>query len=88
MLSYSKKDNDTDTVSTYASSLDSILILGEIVGATNLVAALRGEDGSIRTRTGSLQSKAPQPKNDTVNAFCEVYWGDDLIHQTKRILKK
>jgi len=57
-----------------------IVILGEIVGATNLVAALRGHKGG----TGS----SAQPKSDSINAFCDVYWGGKLIHRTQRIKKK
>jgi hypothetical protein len=54
-------------------------ILGELVGATNLVAALRGQK-----EIGSFI----QPKNDLINAFCDVYWGDILLHRTKTISKK
>jgi hypothetical protein len=54
-------------------------ILGELVGATNLVAALRGQK-----EIGSFI----QPKNDLINAFCDVYWGDILMHRTKTISKK
>lgn len=75
-----------------ASSNNPTIILGEIVGATNLVAALReshrgadtwGDDASIATTP--LQSSR---KNERVNSFCYVYWGDKLIHQTKTVHKK
>ena len=58
---------------------EQITILGEIVGATNLGAALRGHKG-----TGS----SAQPKSDFINAFCDVYWGGTLIHRTQTITKK
>ena len=75
--------SDSDaTVSISASheDVDVVTILGEIMGATNLKAALR---------SGSEErgSDTPSPR-DSVNAFCDVYWGNDLIHRTKKISKK
>ena len=72
--------------------LDSVIILGEIVGATNLVAVLREEADGTQVKDGSPASQpsspASLPKSDGVNAFCNVYWGEEQIHQTKTISKK
>jgi len=69
----------TSATTTSATSSQFIKILGEIVGATNLVAALRGE---------KEDGPSSHTKSDCVNAFCNVYWGDELIHRTKTISKK
>ena len=52
-------------------------ILCEIVGATNLVAAKRRIEDENEIRNASLP-----------NSYCVVYWGDELIHQTKIMKKK
>ncbi len=81
-----------------------IRILGEIVGATNLVAAKRenelndcsssssthgeGTTPSMQQTTMSSSNHGASTKNGIVNSYCEVYWGDELIHQTKVITKK
>ena len=56
-----------------------VTILGEIIGATNLVAAMREKDDDL-SRT--------QQKNDIINSYCVVYWDDEIIHQTKVIPRK
>ena len=69
------------------------IILGEIVGATNLVAALRESHrggGGERDTFGdeaSTSTSSPRKSDRVVNSFCNVYWGDTLIHQTKTISK-
>ena len=67
-----------------------VLILGEIVGATNLVAAKR--DQEVRKNSHAPAAAAAtnhhQNKIDHVNAYCEVYWEDIQVHQTKVIKKK
>ena len=66
------------TESTSASHV--VVILGEIMGATNLKAALRREGGEA--------GRSYPHSRDSVNAFCDVYWGRDLIHRTQKITKK
>jgi hypothetical protein len=73
-----KTASTSDTSSLTTST--SINILGEIVGATNLVAALREEE--------ALSDSSPPLKFDSINACCVVYWGDEVIHKTKTIPKK
>jgi hypothetical protein len=71
----------TSTSETSSSTISaSIYILGEIVGATNLVAALREEE--------AVYDSSPSPKFDSINACCVVYWGDEVIHKTKTIPNK
>lgn len=79
MDSQVKSVESESQVSTVNSQSKQIVILGEIVGATNLGAALRGHK-----ETGS----SAQPKSDFINAFCDVYWGGTLIHRTQTITKK
>jgi hypothetical protein len=66
---------------SFLTASTSISILGEIVGATNLVAALREEDAKVC-------ESSPPLKIESINASCVVYWGDELIHKTKTIPKK
>ena len=70
-----------------------VQILGEIVGATNLVAAKRvkGDNENQDLSEASVQvnnttlSSAPL---NIVSAYCVIYWGEDVIHETKVISKK
>mmetsp|Transcript_19961 Transcript_19961/g.22835 ORF Transcript_19961/g.22835 Transcript_19961/m.22835 type:complete len:1095 (+) Transcript_19961:84-3368(+) len=62
-------------------------ILGEIVGATNLVAALREENNNEDRSSTPPTMGVSKIDGDHVNAFCNVYWSDELIHQTKTISK-
>ncbi len=86
--------NDDETNSTYYStagtfgtvgtvgtgnSLSRVSILGEIVGATNLVAALR------RGKVKKNEDESAHQVQARVSAFVKVYWGDELIHQTSCI---
>jgi len=75
-IDYRKKEMHVEENSTVQSVPK--FILGELVGATNLVAALR--DGN-KSENGTPQHGADY----SVNAFVDVYWGETLIHQTKTI---
>ncbi len=79
------KVSSDSTVSTgdVTSSISHVVVLGEIVGATNLMAALR-ENGTEVKNSPSSQQKA----ESCVNAFCNIYFGDTLIHRTKIISNK
>ncbi len=84
--------NDDETNSTYFStagtlgtvgtgnSLPRVSILGEIVGATNLVAALRRGKKKVKKNEDE-----PAQVQARVSAFVKVYWGDKLIHQSSCI---
>jgi len=69
------------------SSHQSIEILGEIVGATNLVAALREENNNEDRLSTPPTTGVSKIDGDCVNAFCNVYWSNEMIHQTKTISK-
>ena len=55
------------------------IILGEIIGATNLAAALRKKSGDLQEQ---------QSKTIDHNSFCEVYWDGELVHRTKTVYKR
>ncbi len=90
--------NGTDISSALAGDQqnDGIMILGEIVGATNLVAAKRvakediGNSDHSSTEPTLQSNNAPQATTATtyVNSYCVVYWGEDVIHETKVISRK
>ena len=73
-----------------------IKVLGEIIGATNLVAAKRSIQGD--NESNSLSEASLHSNNNTfpvtpgirtfVNSYCIVHWGGDIIHETKVITRK
>lgn len=68
-----------------------ITVLGEIVGATNLVAAKREREEIVDALDHNDQNVVEQSqkqRNELINSYCVVYWGDEVIHRTKIIRKK
>ncbi len=75
----------TASTSEETTSISRVVILGEIVGATNLAAALRDDPyvhGEVSPPTSGKE------KERLVNAYCDVHFGEDRIHRTKIIPKK
>jgi hypothetical protein len=63
-------------------------ILGEIIGATNLAAALRkkSQEGIMQEQY-SEHSEKPSI-SPVYDSFCEVYWDGKVIHRTKTVYKR
>jgi hypothetical protein len=65
------------SASTNISNDSTLRILGEIVGATNLAAALMTADERVSKKR----------KRRLVNAYCHIYLGDKIIHKTMSVRK-
>ncbi len=74
----------------YEEEENQITILGEIVGATNLVAAKREREEIVDASDHSDQNieQLQKQRNELINSYVIVYWGDEIIHRTKIIRKK
>ena len=80
----------TASTSEETTSISRVVILGEIVGATNLAAALR-DDRHVHGHGhghGLVSPNSGKEKEHLVNAYCDVHFGEDRIHRTKIIKKK
>jgi hypothetical protein len=68
---------DSSASTTDVSNDNTLRILGEIVGATNLAAALMNTDENVSKKR----------KRRLVNAYCHIYLGDKFIHKTMPVRK-
>lgn len=64
-------------------SYPQVIILGEIVSATNL--------GAVRKDQQQKKNESTQPKQqkpELINSYCDVHWGETHIHRSRTIPKK
>ena len=60
-------------------------ILGEIIGATNLAAALRKKSQEVTMPEQDSEHSDKPSISSVYDSFCEVYWEGKVIHKTKTV---